>query len=115
MKVNADLNGDKVMATDTELLLYVYYKIRDGKRDEFIGKILEYGIDKASQQETGNHFYNFSRPVDDEAIVLLIESWTDMDALSLHTKTEHYKKLTELKTEYVDSVSVKKYTGSALK
>ena len=98
----------------TELLLYVYYKVKEGKRDEFVRKIMEDGIDKASQLEAGNNFYEFSCPIDDSSILLLIESWDDSDALALHSKTEHFKKLTEYKNEYVESASVKKYNGSAL-
>ncbi len=103
---------DAIKAIHTELLLHVIYKVREGKRDEFIRKVKESGIMTASLQEPGNLCYHYYYPTDDNNSVLLIESWTNVQAQQFHCRTEHFQKLSELKNEYVEAVSIKKYNVS---
>lgn len=103
---------DAIKALHTELLMHVIYKIKEGKRDEFIQKVIESGIITASKQEPGNLFYHYYHPISDNCSVLLIESWTNTNAQVAHCKTEHFKKLSELKKEYVEEVIIKKYAAS---
>jgi quinol monooxygenase YgiN len=103
---------DALAALHTELLMHVIYKVKEGKRDEFNQMLKEAGIMIASKQEPGNLFYEYYYPIGDDNSVLLIESWTDTNAQAIHCKTEHYKKLSELKNEYVETVRIKKYAVS---
>ncbi|HEX2952411.1 MAG TPA: antibiotic biosynthesis monooxygenase [Bacillota bacterium] len=56
----------------------------------------------------------YHRPIGDANRVLLVESWTNVKAQAMHSKTEHFKKLAELKNEYVEEVRIKKYQASNL-
>jgi quinol monooxygenase YgiN len=105
---------DAVAAMHTELLMHVVYRVKDGKRDEFIRKVQEAGIMRASRHEPGNLCYEYYYPIGDADRILLVESWTNMKAQTTHSKTEHFKKLTELKNEYVEEVQIKKYQASNL-
>ncbi len=100
---------DAVKALHTELLMHVIYKVKEGKRDEFIRRVKESGIMTASRQEPGNLCYQYFYPTDDNNSVLLIESWTNIKAQQSHCRTEHFKKLSEIKNEYVEAVDIKKY------
>lgn len=101
-----------VEALHKELLMHVTYKVKAGKRDEFIQKVKELGIMTASKQEPGNLFYEYYYPIDDDNSVLLIESWTDTNAQAAHGKTEYFKMLSNLKNEYVEAVLIKKFIVS---
>lgn len=103
---------DATKAVHTELLMHVIYKIKEGKRDEFIQRVEESGIITASKQEPGNLLYQYFYPINDESSVLLIESWTNTNAQVAHGKTEQFKKLSDLKKEYVEEVIIKKYSAS---
>lgn len=98
---------------DSELLLmHVTYKIKEGRRDEFVQKVEESGIIEASRREPGNLAYRYFYPVDGNNSVLLIESWTSTATQATHCKTDNFKKLTELKKEYVEEVIMQKYSAS---
>lgn len=94
---------------DNKLLMHVTYKVKEGKRNEFVQKVQDLGILTASRQETGNLLYDYYYSVDDDNSVLLVEAWTDAETQAIHCKTEHFKKLSELKNEYVESVQINKF------
>lgn len=92
--------------------MHVIYKVKVGKRDEFIKKVTEAGIITASRQEPGNLLYHYYYPIDSNNSVLLIEAWTDTNAQEAHCRTENFKRLSEIKKEYVKEVIIKKYDVS---
>ncbi|HEX2946824.1 MAG TPA: putative quinol monooxygenase [Clostridia bacterium] len=98
-----------VKAMNSELLMHVIYITKEGKRDEFVQRVEESGIITASRQEPGNISYQYFYPYNDNNSVLLVESWTDANAQAAHGRMEHFKKLSELKKEYVENVIIKKY------
>ena len=97
------------MIGQAQLLVLVRYRIKDGKREEFLARFLEEGILTSSQNEKGNLKYECSLPVDSERDLCLTELWENEQAQKEHGKTAHYAKLTALKQEYVEDVSIQKY------
>ncbi|HEX3075851.1 MAG TPA: antibiotic biosynthesis monooxygenase [Lachnospiraceae bacterium] len=91
------------------ILVDVAYVMKEGKREEFYAKIAEQGIITSSRQEPGNYRYDFSIPMECDNELWITEIWTDSKAQQLHGKTEHYKKLTELKKDYVIQVKLNRY------
>ena len=84
----------------------VKYKIKDGKREEFINRLMEEQIMKESRQEPGNIKYEVSVPVDSLNEVCITELWTNQAEQKRHTQTEQYARLTELKKQYVEAVEI---------
>lgn len=114
--MNSKLEFDSEFKTEKALhkilLMHVTYKVKEGRRDEFTKKVKDLGIMAASKQEPGNLFYEYYYPIDDENSVLLVEAWANTDSQVQHTKTEHFKMLSELKNEYVEITKIKKFTAS---
>lgn len=92
---------------------YIYadvkYTIRNGKRDEFVKKLLEEQILTSSRCEPGNIKYEVSVPVDSVDEVCINELWTNKTEQKRHTQTAHYEKLAELKKIYVEEVKIHSY------
>ncbi|MBP7176317.1 MAG: antibiotic biosynthesis monooxygenase [Thermoclostridium sp.] len=110
LEFDSEFNTEKALYNG--LLMHVTYKVKEGRRDEFIQKVKDLGIMVASKQEPGNLFYEYYYPIDDVNSVLLVEAWTNTDSQVQHTKTEHFKVLSELKNEYVEITQIKKFTAS---
>lgn len=100
---------EAVEKSNRSYMLQVTYHIIKGRRDEFYSKIKEHNIAQHSKEEPGNYRYDYYVPVDSEDQLCLMELWTDELAQKLHTNTEHFNKLAQLKPEYVESVEIEKY------
>ena len=90
-------------------MLNVTYKCKRDMRDEFLEMITTEGIDEASRAEDGNLKYDYYCSVDDSDELLLLEKWKDADALAEHAKQQHFARLGELKSEYVEETVIEKY------
>ena len=87
----------------------VKYRIKDGKRAEFINRLVEELIIKNSRQEPGNIKYEDSVQVDSSNEVCITELWVNQKEQKRHAQMEHYVKLSELKKQYVESVEISCY------
>ena len=90
-------------------MLNVTYKCKRDMRDEFLEMITTEGIDEAGRAEDGNLKYDYYCSVDDSDELLLLEKWKDADALAEHAKQQHFARLGELKSEYVEETVIEKY------
>ncbi len=91
------------------ITLNVTYKCKSGKRNAFLEAIQKEGIDKASRAEDGNIKYDYYLSVTDNDEILLVEKWKDSNAISEHGKQKHFKKLGELKADYVTDTIIERY------
>jgi quinol monooxygenase YgiN len=80
-------------------------------REEFLEAIVSEGIDVACRAEAGNIKYDYymSTAHDDE--MLLVEKWRDADAVTSHGQEAHFKRLGEIKDEFVEETIIEKYVG----
>lgn len=94
------------------LVLNVTFKCKPGTRDEFLRRILEEGIDVGSRNEEFNYRYDFYIPVREDAKddLFLLEWWKDSEAHLAHREEPHYKRLAELREEYVVNSVVDRLT-----
>lgn len=97
------------MKTKENLLLNVTYTTKPGKRTEFLSTLTQLGVVTQSKQEPGNIRYDYFYPVDSEDQLLLMEIWTDDEALAFHAQTDHYKQLQTIKGDYLISASIEKF------
>ena len=78
-------------------------------RDEFLEMIITEGIDAASRADAGNMKYDYYLPADGSNELLLVEKWSDAEALAEHGKQPHLARLGELKTKYVTDTIIEKF------
>jgi len=92
------------------VILNVTYKCKPGKREEFLGAVKAEGIDAASRNESGNIRYDYFAAADHPDCLFLLEHWQDEDAFKAHTEEPHFKRLGEIKAEFVQETEIGKYT-----
>ena len=94
------------------IVLNVTYKCRPGMREEFLERIMTEGIDAASRGEEGNLKYDYYLPFDGGDELLLVEKWRDGEALKTHAAAPHFKRLGEIKSEYVLETAIERYADN---
>lgn len=103
-----------ISSIHNRILVNVRYSIKPGKRDEFLNKVNEQGIEVDSKAEPGNYQYEYFKPLDSDNDLFLMEMWASGEALAAHANTKHYQRLQSLKTEYVIDTTIEKYNISTL-
>lgn len=91
------------------VVLNVTYKCKAGMREKFLEAIKAEGLDAASRAEAGNIKYEYYFADADPDVLFLLEHWQDEEAVKLHNEEPHFKRLGELKAEYVDKVILDRY------
>ena len=91
------------------LVINVFYKLKPGKREDFLEMIEKEEIRTGSLAEEGNVTYRYFRAVADEDELFLYEEWRDVDAHALHRTMPHYLTLQERQGEFIEDLKVNKY------
>ena len=91
------------------IVLNVTYKCKAGKREAFLDTIKKEGIDAASRVEDGNLKYDYYLSDADSNELLLVEKWKDAEAMTEHGQQTHFKRLGELKADYVEDTIIERY------
>ncbi len=91
------------------IVLNVTYKCKPGKRNAFLEAVKNEGIDSASRAEEGNIKYSYYLSLENDDELLLLEKWKDSNAVSEHGEKAHFKRLGDLKAEYVLDTVIDKY------
>ena len=78
-------------------------------REEFLEKIKAEGIDAASRAEAGNGKYDYYLSVDNCDELLLLEKWSDGNALAEHSRQPHFLRLGQLKPDYVLVTGIERF------
>lgn len=91
------------------IIVLVKYFCKENSREKFLGAIKSLGIDKLSREENGNIRYEYSFDAENSSVLILNEIWTDMEAVRLHGEEEHFRKLGEIKSDYVEKTEIKRF------
>lgn len=91
------------------IVLNVYYKAKPGKREEFYRIVNEEGIPEKSRAEEGNVKYEYFKSQSDNDMLLLIEHWKDNEAFDFHASQDYFKRLQQIKSEYVEDVVIDRF------
>jgi len=78
----------------------LYYTSTDGNAIAFVHEMESSGIADAIRQEPGNLRYQYFQPLDDPETILLIDSWTDQNAIHSHHASPMMAQLAELREKY---------------
>ena len=92
------------------IVLNVTYHTKPGKRAAFYEAINAECLAQASRAEAGNGKYAYFAALENENVLFLLENWADQAAFDAHMATPHFKRLGELKSEYVAETKIEKYT-----
>lgn len=96
------------------IILHVTYTTKPGEAQNFIAAIEAAGIDKATRAEHGCLQYDYFYAVQTDDQILLVEHWTDADALKAHTCAPHFQQLGGMKGQYVLETTMKKFVGETI-
>ncbi len=91
-------------------IVLVRYKCKPGLRENYLKAIKDNKIDEMSRSEEGCIRYEYSYGIAEDELILT-EVWQDAQAIDFHKNSEHFVKLGDLKTEYVENTEIMKFSG----
>ena len=94
---------------DNNITFNIYYKSENGNAKKFAEEMIKSKIVDEIKSKKGNIKYDYFYPLNDENIVLLIDSWENQAALDEHHNSDTMKKIAELRNKYDLHMTVEKY------
>ena len=89
----------------------LYYKGINGNARAFVDEMESSGIADAIRAEEGNLRYEYFQPLKDPETVLLIDSWSDQEAIDVHHASPMMKQLSELRDKYDLHMTVERFVS----
>ena len=90
------------------------YTGTDGNARKFAEEMMESGTVAAVRAETGNLRYEYYQPLEDPETILLIDSWTDQEAIDVHHASPIMTTIAALREKYDLHMSVERYTSAEM-
>lgn len=87
----------------------IYYRGVNGNAKKFAEEMIADGIVRDIRAEPGNIRYEYFFPLEDSETILLIDSWTDQQAIDLHHASQMMKKIIKLREKYDLHMTVERY------
>ena len=87
----------------------LYYKGINGNARAFVDEMESSGIADAIRAEEGNLRYEYFQPLKDPETVLLIDSWSDQEAIDVHHASPMMQQLAELRDKYHLHMTVERF------
>ena len=87
------------------------YTGTNGSALKFAQEMVSSGTVAAIRAEEGNLKYEYFQSLDDPETILLIDSWTNQEAIDAHHATPMMAKIAELREKYDLHMSVERYVG----
>ena len=88
------------------------YTGTDGNARKFAEEMMESGTVAAIRAEAGNLRYEYYQPLEDPETILLIDSWTDQEAIDVHHASPMMATIASLREKYDLHMSVERYTSA---
>lgn len=95
------------------LTVNLYYTGKNGSAHKFAEEMEKSGVAQRIRDEDGNEKYNYFFPMDDPETVLLIDSWSNQEALDKHHASPMMKELANLREKYDLHMRVERYESIA--
>ena len=89
----------------------LYYKGINGNARAFADEMESSGIADAIRAEEGNLRYEYFQPLNDPETVLLIDSWSDQEAIDAHHASPMMKQLAKLRDKYDLHMTVERFVS----
>ncbi len=91
----------------------IYYRGVNGNAVKFVEEMILSGVVDEIRAEEGNLKYEYFCPINDKETVLLIDSWTDQEALDRHHATPMMQKIIALREKYDLHMEVERYVSDS--
>ena len=91
------------------LTVNIYYKGKDGAAIAFAKEMIESGIVAEIRSKEGNLKYDYFLPLEDKETLLLIDQWTNQEALDLHHQSATMQRILDLRQRYDLIMEVERY------
>lgn len=89
----------------------IYYTGKNGSAGKFAREMIKSGVAGRIRAEEGNLRYEYFLPLEDPETVLLIDSWTDQEAIDRHHATPMMEEIARLREKYDLHMKVERYVG----
>ena len=93
----------------------LYYKGENGNARRFAEEMEASGIADAIRAEKGNLRYQYFQPLNDPETILLIDSWTDQEAIDAHHASPMMTQIAALREKYDLHMTVERFTHAKAK
>lgn len=91
------------------LTILIRYKGSNGSAKRFVEEMISSGIVEQIRKEEGNLRYEYFFPLSEDDSVLLVDSWTNQEALDKHHNSSLMEKIKQLREKYDLHMEVEKY------
>ena len=91
------------------LTVNIYYKGKDGAAIAFAKEMIESGIVAEIRSKEGNLKYDYFLQLEDKETLLLIDQWTNQEALDLHHQSATMQRILDLRQKYDLIMEVERY------
>lgn len=91
------------------LTVNIYYKGKDGAAIAFAKEMIESGLVAEIRSKEGNLKYDYFLPLEDKETLLLIDQWTNQEALDLHHQSATMQRILDLRQKYDLIMEVERY------
>ena len=91
------------------ITIHIYYSGTGGNAKKFAEEMVSSGTVDAIRSEEGNLRYDYFFPMADADTVLLIDSWTDQQAIDRHHASAMMEKIAQLREKYDLRMKVERY------
>ena len=88
------------------------YTGKNGAARKFAEEMTAGGTVAAIRAEAGNLRYEYYQPLDDPETILLIDSWTDQEAIDIHHASPMMATIAALREKYALHMTVERYVSA---
>ena len=82
-----------------------------GNARKFAKEMTDSGTVAAIRAEKGNLRYEYYIPLDDPETILLIDSWSDQEAIDVHHASDMMKTIAQLREKYDLHMTIERYVS----
>ena len=93
------------------ITINIYYTGKNNSARAFAKEMMQSGIVDRIRDEDGNIRYEYFLPIDNQETVLLIDSWTNQQAIDEHHKSSMMQDIIHLREKYDLHMRVERYTS----
>lgn len=96
------------------ITMNLYYTGENGNAQKFAAEMEQSGIAAAIRKEPGNVRYEYFQPLSDPDTILLIDAWTDQEAIDIHHASPMMGQLAALRDKYDLHMKAERYISEEL-